>query len=75
MTQLVGMLAREGGHRAGKNDEVEPQRPVVDVFDVRIDPTDHLLDILGFTPVAAHLGQARDAGLDVVARKVVGDVG
>src|SRR5271166_541 len=57
--------------RARKDDDVQPERPVVDVFQIGLDATQQLFLGLGFTPPAANLGEAGQAGFHAMARWVV----
>src|SRR5690606_6255826 len=50
--------------------QVEPGRPVLHVVQVVLHAAGHLLDRIGFTAQAVHLGPAGDPGLDPVALHV-----
>ena len=71
--RLIGVLAGEGGDGAEQDGDIEPDRPVVDVLDVGLDALGHFLDVFGLAAQAADLGEAGDAGLDVVPREVIRD--
>ena len=67
---LVGLPPGQSENRSQQNHEIEPQRPIVDVLDIRLDTLDHLLDIPRLPAIAAHLSQTGHSRLDVVPGKI-----
>jgi hypothetical protein len=51
------VFSGEDGNGAEQDREVERERPVVDVLDIRFHPLDHLFDVPCFTALTPHLGQ------------------
>src|SRR6185369_17678585 len=54
-------------------EEVEQDRPVLDVIEIELDALLDLLLIVDLAAPAVDLGPAGDAGLDAMPRKIAGD--
>src|SRR4051794_10811958 len=60
-------------HRAHENLQVEPQRPVVDVVEVELNPVAHLVVAVGLAAKTVNLRPAGHTRLDVVTTRIERD--
>ena len=68
---LIGVLTREGHRGSQENNQIQPDAPVVDVFDIRLNPSRHLLDRLCFPPISPYLGEPSNSRLDIMTSEIV----
>ena len=68
-------ILRDQGKRGFDHDfDIEPQRPVINVIEVDLNPLLHLVNGIGFTTAASDLRQAGNAGLDTMAGHICVDL-